>query len=172
MPEVPPARPPIITATVTINGQTIQADVYGNPETGSLVIHDQQGQLVTWHMGRFPALFVALRRINDELTGQERTNEDSCDSSEEVMPTVPPRIWWSESDAQKAQQYCAEAQATLDNPTATHVDLRFAYDCLNDWHLTFHGGRQALPCTGCQVYPVLTALAARLKEMQCPILMP
>ena len=75
-----------------------------------------------------------------------------------------PNIFWGESDgrAPKAQQYPKEAQATLDDPGASIVDLRFAYDCLNDWHLTFHGGRGSLPCTGCQVYPVVQALKTRL----------
>lgn len=78
------------------------------------------------------------------------------------MPDTPPRIFWSEPDRQRGHLYTKEAQEVLDNPCATRRELQQAHDTLADWHQTFHGSRQSLPCTGCQVAPVVAALVARL----------
>lgn len=78
--------------------------------------------------------------------------------------SVPPRIFWSEPDRQRGHLYVAEAQAVLDNPQATRRELQLAHDTLADWHRTFHGGGQQLPCTGCAVYPVIVALANRMTK--------
>ena len=78
------------------------------------------------------------------------------------------RIFWSEPDRQRGHLYAKEAQAVLDNPRATRRELQVAYDTLDDWHQTFHGSRQSLPCTGCQVAPVIAALATRLQREEQP----
>lgn len=74
MTELPPFRPPIITVTAEYNGQLIRAEVYGNPESGSLVIHDQQCQLITWNMGRFPALLAALTDVGKQIEARKEAS--------------------------------------------------------------------------------------------------
>lgn len=63
---------PIIMATAECNGQLIRAEVYGGPHAGSLVLHDQHGQLITLHMQRFPALLAALTQVAAALAHQEQ----------------------------------------------------------------------------------------------------
>ena len=85
------------------------------------------------------------------------------------MPeSTTPRIFWSEPDRQRGHLYTKEAQEVLDNPQATRRELQVAHDTLADWHRTFHGGGQQLPCTGCQVAPVIATLATRLQQEERP----
>lgn len=62
---------PIIMATAECNGQLIQAEVYGGPHAGSLVIRDQHGQLITLNMQRFSALMAALNSVERQLNDLE-----------------------------------------------------------------------------------------------------
>lgn len=62
-----PPNPSIFTTVSESNGQLIRAEVYFNFQTGSLVLHDQHGQLITFNMQRFPALLVALNQVAGAL---------------------------------------------------------------------------------------------------------
>ena len=70
--------PPIIVATAEHNGQLIRAEVYGNAKTGSLVIHDQQCRLITWNMGRLPALLAALNSIERQIVDAQTVAESEA----------------------------------------------------------------------------------------------